>query len=190
MNLVKNLDNFLAECKFFRIQTLPEVNMSAFIKKLVIILSAVILILFISLIIAAWSLGMFSSVSVIQEQRGPYFVVMQPHMGSYQGLSQKIDEVSLMLSAHQIKHLTACGIFYDDPAKIAVEELYSEGGFIVTDSLTVNSPFKCSKLPSRTVSVASIEANPSIAGFKTYPTIELYYTNGLVEVELPILKNK
>lgn len=185
-----------------------EVKMSSFIKKLVIILSVVILILFISLIIAAWSLGMFSAVSINQEQRGPYFAVIQSHVGSYQGLNQKIDEVSHMLSQRQIKHTTACGIFYDDPSKTAVDELYSEGGFIVTDSLNVDPAFKCLKLPTRSVSVASIEANPAIAGFKTYPalldwlekynyahdeknpTIELYHTSGLVEVELPILKVK
>jgi hypothetical protein len=180
--------------------------MSSFIKKLVIILSVVILILFISLLIAAWSLGMFSAVAVNQEKRGPYFVVVQAHIGSYQGISNKIDEVSLMLASKQIIHSTACGLFYDDPSKTPIEELYSEGGFIVSDSLEVIPPFKCIKIPARTLCIASIDANPAIAGFKTYPaladwiekynfvhdtlhpTLELYHTNGLVEVELPIRK--
>ena len=66
----------------------------------------------------------------------------------------------------------------------------------------------CLKIPNRLLSVASIEANPAIAGFKTYPalldwinkynfkhdtltpTIELYHTNGIVEVELPIQKKE
>jgi hypothetical protein len=178
--------------------------MSSFLKKLVIIISVVIFILFISLLIAAWSMGMFSRVSVTEDNRGPYNVVILTHLGSYQGISQKIDDVSLMLTQNQIKHTIACAIFYDDPAKTAIEDLYSEGGFLVSDSIKVPSPYKCLKLPIRSVGVASIEANPAIASFKTYPalldwidkynfqhdtlipTIELYHTNGIVEVELPV----
>jgi DNA gyrase inhibitor GyrI len=182
--------------------------MSSFLKKLVTIISIVIFILFISLLIAAWSMGMFSSVSVMEDERGPYFVIVNAHMGSYQGISDKIDGVSSMLSEKQILHTTACGIFYDDPAQVSVEDLRSAGGFLISDSIEVSDPFVCLKIPSRLLSVASIEANPAIAGFKTYPalldwinkynfkhdtlkpTIELYHTNGIVEVELPIQKKE
>jgi DNA gyrase inhibitor GyrI len=180
--------------------------MSSLLKKLVTIVSVVIFILFISLLIAAWSMGMFSAVFVSESQRGPYFIIVHSHVGSYQGISKKIDAVSAMLSEKQIRHSTACGLFYDDPAKTAVEELRSAGGFLVRDSLRVPEPFVCLRIPNRLTAVASIEANPAIAGFKTYPalldwikkynfehdtltpTIELYHTNGIVEVELPIQK--
>jgi hypothetical protein len=179
--------------------------MSSFLKKLVIIISVLIFILFISLLVAVWTMGMFSPVSITKDRRGPYYVVILSHKGSYQGISQKIDEVSIMLTENQIEHRVACGIYYDDPAKIAIEELRSEGGFLVTDSIQVTPPFKCLKFPARSVGVASIEANPAIAGFKTYPalldwidkykfesdtlqpTIELYHNNGIVEVELPLV---
>ncbi len=179
--------------------------MSSFLKKLVIIISVVIFILFISLLVAVWTMGMFSPVSVTKDKRGPYFAVILSHTGSYQGISQKIDEVSIMLTENQIEHRVACGIYYDDPAKIAIEELHSKGGFLVTDSIKVAPPFKCLKLPVRSVGFASIEANPAFAGFKTYPalldwidkynfepdtlqpTIELYHNNGIVEVELPLV---
>jgi DNA gyrase inhibitor GyrI len=182
--------------------------MSSFIKKLVIIVSVVIFILFISLLIAAWTMGMFSTVSVTENNRGPYYAVTLSHRGSYQGISQKMDEVSVMLSENRIEHSVACAIFYDDPAKTDINELRSEGGFIVKDSMEISLPFKCLKIPNRSVGVASIKANPAIAGFKTYsalldwiekhnfkldtlqPTIELYYTSGIVEVELPLLKTK
>jgi len=182
--------------------------MSSFLKKLVIIISVVIFILFISLLIAAWSMGMFSTVYVMEEQRGPYFVVVLSHVGSYQGISKKIDDVSSMLTENQIKHLTACGIFYDDPVQTAIEDLRSAGGFLINDSIKVAPPYKCYRIPTRSVTVASIEANPAIAGFKTYPalqdwldkykfnhdnftpTIELYYANGIVEVELPVQKKE
>ncbi len=179
--------------------------MSSFLKKLVIIISVVIFILLISLLVAAWTMGMFSPVSVMEDKRGPYYAVILSHKGSYQGISQKIDEVSIMLTENKIEHRVACGIYYDDPAKIALEELRSEGGFLVTDSIKVTLPFKCLKFPARSVGVASIEANPALAWFKTYPalqdwidkykfehdtlrpTIELYHNNGIVEVELPLV---
>ena len=97
--------------------------MSSFLKKLVIIISVVIFILFISLLVAAWTMGMFSPVSVMEDKRGPYYAVILSHKGSYQGIGQKIAEVSIMLTENQIEHRVACGIYYDDPSIIAIEEL-------------------------------------------------------------------
>jgi len=182
--------------------------MSSFLKKLVIIVSVVIFILFISLLVTAWTMGMFSPVSITEAKRGPYYAVLLSHKGSYQGLSQKIDMVSAMLTENQIGHSVACGIFYDDPSKIKTEDLHSQGGFIVEDSLDVSLPFEFKKFPVRSVYIASIEANPAFAGFKTYPalldwivkykskhdtlhpTIELYHNNGIVEVELPLFDSE
>lgn len=182
--------------------------MSSFLKKLVIIVSIIIFILFISLIVAAWLMGMFSSVSVSEDSRGPYYAVVLSHKGSYQGINQKIDNVSAMLAENRIGHSVACGIFYDDPSKIDIGELRSDGGFLVNDSVDVSPPYQCLKIAKRTVGVASIEANPAIAGFKTYPalldwigkydiehdtlqpTIELYFNSGIVEVELPLIKSE
>ena len=182
--------------------------MSSLLKKIVLIVSVVIFILFISLLIAAWTMGMFAPVSVQEAERGPYFAVTLSHKGSYEGISQKIDEVSDWLTDHQVKHLVACGIYYDDPVKINIEDLRSEGGYLIDDSLEVSFPFQCLRFPARSTCVASIEANPAIAGFKTYPAlldwiekykfehdtlqpiIELYYNNGVVEVELPVHKSQ
>ena len=182
--------------------------MSSFLKKIVIIVSIIIFILFISLIVAAWTMGMFATVSISEANRGPYYAVILSHQGSYQGMSQKIDDVSAELTENRIVHSIACGIFYDDPSKTDIGELRSAGGFLVNDSIEVSSPYQCLKLPARAVGIASIEANPAIAGFKTYPalldwlhkynfehdtlqpTFELYHKNGIVEVELPLLKSE
>lgn len=182
--------------------------MSSFIKKLVIIVSVIIFILFISLLVTAWTMGMFSPVLITQEKRGPYNAVILSHKGSYQGLSEKIDKVSAMLTENQVNHSVACAIFFDDPSKTEREQLRSQGGFLVLDSLVVSAPFECIQFPVRSVCIASIEANPAIAGFKTYPalldwiekyesehdtlkpTIELYFNNGVVEVELPLFKSE
>jgi len=150
-------------------------------------------------------MGMFSSVSVSQDKRGPYFAVVLSHKGSYQGINEKMDKVSAMLTKNLIEHTVACGIYYDDPVNTDIKELHSAGGFLIKDSIKVTLPFECLKFPNRLVGVASIEANPAIAGFKTYPalldwinknnfeydtkqpSIELYHSNGIVEVEIPLI---
>jgi hypothetical protein len=179
--------------------------MSSILKKLVIVLAIVVFVLFIALMLAAWTMGMFSSVSVTSLDRGPYFIVSLHHNGPYRGINQKIEDVSMMLNEQRIEHKIACGVFHDDPAILPAEQLRSQGGYIVSDSIAVSPPFTCEQIDRRKVAMASIEANPAIAGFKTYPalsdwmriynyttdstraTLELYHPNGIVEVELPII---
>jgi len=178
--------------------------MSSLLKKLVMVISVIVFILFIALIIAAWSMGMFSRVAVSEQMRGQYYIVSIAHTGSYRGISEKIETVAQMLEKKQIDHSIACGIFFDDPSVVPVESLRSEGGFLIQDSIAVDSIFIMNRIPKRKVIVASIEANPALAWFKTYPAlkdwmdkyayqadssepiIELYHTDGLVEVELSI----
>lgn len=149
-------------------------------------------------------MGMFEAVSEFTADRGPYYVISLDHEGPYQGISTKIEEVSEMLTSRNIKHSTKCVLFFDDPARIPVEDLRSQGGFLVSDSTEVDSPFVCQKVPVRYVAVASIEANSAVAWFKTFLALEdlkkknnlttdtlqvameLYHPDGLVEVELPI----
>jgi DNA gyrase inhibitor GyrI len=179
--------------------------MSSFLKKLVIVLAVIVFILFIALIIAVWTMGMFSPVAVSKLERGPYLAVTIAHRGSYQEINVKIEEVSKILEQKQIKHSIACGIFHDDPATVPLEDLRSQGGFIALDSVDVDSPLIFQMIPKRLVAVASIEANPAIAWFKTYPaledwknrnsfqtdtlqfTMEFYHPDGIVEVEMPIM---
>jgi len=111
--------------------------MSSFFKKLVIIISVVIFILFISLLVTAWTMGMLSPVSITEQRRGPYYTVILQHTGSYQGISRKIDQVSAMLTENRVEHSIACGIYYDDPANKTIEELHSAAGFIVSDSIII-----------------------------------------------------
>ena len=145
--------------------------MSSIIKKIILIFSILVFILFISLIIAAWTMGMFSTVTVSQEERGPYYVVCLPHQGSYRGIHHKIEQVNQVLAERQIFHAVACGIYYDDPAKVPLDSLFSEGGWLVTDSIHVQPPYRLKMIPLRQVAVARIYANPAIAGFKNYPAL-------------------
>jgi DNA gyrase inhibitor GyrI len=178
---------------------------SSILKKIILVFSILVLVLFISLIITAWTMGMFSQVTVTRENRGPYNVVSLPHQGSYRGIHQKIDQVNQFLAEKQIFHAIACGIYYDDPAAIPLDSLISEGGWFIEDSVYVQPPYRLKEIPRRQVAVARIEANPAVAGFKTYPAlnqwmqdnhyqadttaaiVELYHPDKLVEVEVCLM---
>jgi DNA gyrase inhibitor GyrI len=150
-------------------------------------------------------MGMFSRVNIVTGDRGPYHIITLAQQGPYHQISLKIEQVSEMLSQNQVSHSIACAIFFDDPAKVSVDSLQSTGGFFVADSFAVDPPFIFQTIPKKKATVARIEANPAIAWFKTYPALEdwknrnnysldstqvileIYYPDGWVEVEMPLL---
>jgi len=178
--------------------------MSATLKKLIMVLAVSVFILFIILLIAAWNMGAFAPVEVTSAERGPYYFVSLHHKGSYSQIVEKIQTVENMLKEKNIPFIRTAGIFYDNPAYIKPEDLRSNGGCIVSDSVKVDTPFVFMTIPKRQVAIAKIEASPAIAPFKTYPalfdwmqendmvadegqiTFEMYFTEGFVEVEMPI----
>ncbi|TFG99380.1 MAG: hypothetical protein E4H13_08935, partial [Calditrichales bacterium] len=137
-------------------------------------------------------------------ERGPYQAIVLPHSGAYRGIHNKIDSVMAGITKHQINATIAIGVYYDDPAKVPIADLRSEAGFIISDSVVMDPPFRTIKIPARHVLLAAIKANPALAGFKTYPAlknwidknqiqvdttqaiVERYHPDGLVEVELAI----
>jgi hypothetical protein len=78
------------------------------------------------------------------------------------------------------------------------------GGLIISDSVDVAAPLRLIRIAKRTVVSATLEANPTIAIFKTYPALaewlrkndrqykielpffEIYYEDR-VTVEMPII---
>jgi hypothetical protein len=96
-------------------------------------------------------------------------------------------------------------LYFDDPANVPSEQLHSQGGLIVSDSVQVDSPFVFQKIEKRNVLIAAIKAHPVVAPFKTYPALrewmenkgyrmggespplEIYHEQGLVEVEMAII---
>ncbi len=130
-------------------------------------------------------------------------MVYMPHMGAYHLVQEKIEKVGRMLDENKIPKTIPCAFFHDDPKDVAIENLRSEGGYLVDKSLLipVKHPFAQQEIPQREVIVASIRAHPFIAPFKTYasivefmrrhslghngPALERYLPNGIVEVEMP-----
>jgi DNA gyrase inhibitor GyrI len=176
--------------------------MSSRIKTIILFIGIISFVLFMGLIGAAWYMGAFSSVNISTGEKGPYYFVYLEHQGPYYQIMNKIEQVEKYLVDNKIEFLNAAGVYFDDPAQIPEGDLKSYGGFIISDSVDVEEPYKFEKINKRNVIIASIEAHPMIAPLKVYPAfhewldnnsnmeivappIELYLPDGKVEVHFP-----
>lgn len=179
--------------------------MSELIKKLILVFGAVVVFIFLAFLGAAMYMGAFASVDISSEVRGPYYFVYQDHIGLYQRIAEKIEEVHTLLEDRQVATIHPAAQYLDDPNVVPVADLRSRGGWLVKDSVHVAPPFHLAHIGQRSVALARIRAHPAVAPFKTYPALhdwlnrkktkqdssfhilEIYYDSGVVEVEMPII---
>lgn len=71
-----------------------------------------------------------------------------PHKGSYMEVGGKFEQaVGLCIGQGAIKDMIAMvGIYYDDPGSVAVDELRSFAGAVVSDDQSVEAPLEISKI--------------------------------------------
>jgi hypothetical protein len=176
------------------------------IRKIIIIIIVIIILSIIILFISAWKMGIFASVTITTGERGPYHIVTFQQSSSYELIYHKVEQIQNYLHKKDIESMYSAGIIVENPLGISLDKVKAQGGCIIQDSTGIDTPFVLKKIAKRRVLIASIKANPAIAPFKTYPAlanqirrenikqdflnrvIELYHNNGLVEIELPILK--
>ncbi len=179
------------------------------IKKIFVLVSGVTFGFILFLLFAAYWLGAFNSVELTREQRGPYRIVYLRNTGAYTGVAEKILQVKGLLTdagprsevvSEEQLHVP-CGIYYDDPDKVAEAKLRSKGGYVVKGEVEVEPPLKIENIPRREVLVAQFSGHPSLARLKVYPAmmrwmeehgvepalpmVEFYYDNNM-ECEIPI----
>lgn len=76
-------------------------------------------------------LDAFSTIDIKKKEIGPYKLVYEKHKGSYNGIKEVQDKVYYSLLNDKITTTKGFGIYYDDPSKVATNELRSIGGCIV-----------------------------------------------------------
>ena len=171
------------------------------LRKILILTSGVTCGLMVVIAVIAFLLGAFNSVVLAREGSGPYRIVCLPHTGPYPGVAKKILAVRKLLKGSEKQLGVPCGLYYDNPAKVAEEKLRSKGGYVIEGELAVEAPLLIERVPRRDVLVARLEAHPSLAPIKIYPkmakwmaannveaagpALELYH-DGLVECQIPI----
>ena len=145
--------------------------MSKLIKKLIIILSVVVFILFVALLITAWSLGAFAPVSVSLTEQGPYYFLSLKTKIIYHSIPKQLKNIILQSEKNNLDFSNPGALIYSDPTQVPFNKIIVRAGYIISDSVEVDSPLVVTKIYMRKVLEATIEANPSISVFKIYPAL-------------------
>ncbi len=145
--------------------------MSRLLKKLIIIFSIIVFILFLSLLVAAWSLGAFAPVTLSLKEQGPYYFLTSKTMIYYKDIPQQLENINRFSGQGNHNFGRSGALIYSDLTKIPLDEIVVQAGYIVFDSLEVDTNLIIIEIDKRKVLVVTIETNPSIAVFKIYPSL-------------------
>jgi len=178
--------------------------MSAVLKRIIFVLAIVTALLFFSLIGAAWYLGAFDTV-ILSNMKTPlqYFVIM-PEPGNYEQALSDLQNLQDYVEQKSYSVKDPAIFLYNDPMLTPLPQVVTRAAYLLTDSCHIEPPYQLLTVSPRNVVIASIEANPAVAPYKTYPAIrewcqryhldadttgiiiEYYQSDGQVVVEFPL----
>ncbi len=128
--------------------------------------------------------GAFKSVSVDQDERGPYTVIYKTHVGPYHKIVSTIEEIEKWSRENGLKCRLSFGEFYDDPRVVEEGRLNSRAGCLV-DPLVENEKiileklkhtlppdYKVDEIAKTKAVVALFTGAPGIGPLKVYPKAE------------------
>lgn len=128
--------------------------------------------------------GAFKSVAVGTDERGPYTIIYQEHVGAYHKIVDKLTQVETWAKENSLNCRFTFGEFFDNPKVSEEGRLKSRGGCLVESSqitdveaykkTTLPANFKIDELPKRKAVVALFNGSPGIGPFKVYPKVEDY----------------
>ena len=178
------------------------------LEKIVIIAVVLALIFVIAVLLAAWWWGVFAPVQVLSIEREPCFMVTVLEPDSPTHLPAQIEAVRLYLVKKGRQPLLPLGAFYHDPlsADKVIRAAEASGGWLVKDSVAVDSAYILLRTERQLVATAAVKINPIIARYKLYPVLkswlerqgyqparnqlvlEIYHTPDSMEVQIPVTK--
>lgn len=130
--------------------------------------------------------GAFKSVTVEQDERGPYTVLFKAHVGPYHKIVGTIEEVEKWAKEHGLKCRLSFGEYFDDPRIVEEGRLNSRGGCLADpqvpeeknqlEKLRNDLPdgFEVAEIPQTRAVVALFNGAPGIGPLKVYPKAEDY----------------
>ena len=79
----------------------------------------------------AFYMGLFDTLEVQEEMRGPYHLIYKRNVGPYKELGPLFQEMYKLVEDQSIAEIKLYGIYYDHPEKVEVAKLRSEVGVII-----------------------------------------------------------
>lgn len=131
--------------------------------------------------------GAFKSVTVSQDERGPYIILYKTHIGPYHKIVSVIEEVESWAKKNGLKCRLSFGEYFDNPRVVEEGRLNSRGGCLMDTSineiqtlekLKSNLPteFQIAEIQKTNAVVALFTGAPGIGPLKVYPKAEDYIT--------------
>jgi len=130
--------------------------------------------------------GAFKTVSIIQDERGPYTLIFKTHIGPYHKIVATIEAVEKWARFNKLKCRLSFGEYLDDPRIVEEGRLNSRGGClidplahdekVILEKLKSQLPpdFKISVFEKTKAVVALFTGAPGIGPLKVYPKAEDY----------------
>ncbi len=154
----------------------------------------VIVLIITSLIIFVWQVGIFAVLSVEERTMGPYTLVYEEHVGSYNEVGPIFDQVYNQLKADGIDTVLGMGIYYDNPEDTDASLLRSDVGSLIDEvQLTVidRQVYNVKSIDQASYAVVSMpyknQLSYIIGAVKAYPALDEYCINhGCVQADYAI----
>ncbi|MBY0553993.1 GyrI-like domain-containing protein [bacterium] len=128
--------------------------------------------------------GAFKSVTIDQDERGPYTIIYKTHVGAYHKIVSTIQEIEKWSRENGLKCRLSFGEFFDDPRVVEEGRLNSRVGClidplvpdekIVLEKLKSQLPqdYKIDEIQKTKAVVALFTGAPGIGPLKVYPKAE------------------
>ena len=132
-------------------------------------LSMIILISFIAIILILFYIGLFSEVVIEEMTMGPYSYAYVSHTGPYKDVLTPMEDLKLKLREAGFTPTRGFGVYYDDPQKIAANDLESDVGALIPenefDKIEVNQDnFNFQTIEASDYLVAEFKIKNAVAG--------------------------
>ena len=128
--------------------------------------------------------GAFKSVYVGLDERGPYTLIYQNHVGAYHKIVEKIQAVEAWAKENKLDCKLTFGEFFDDPSTTEEGRLKSRAGCLIEEkdavslntlkTLTLPAEFAQGSWAKSKVVVALFTGSPGIGPLKVYPQAESF----------------
>lgn len=135
----------------------------------------------VTIFVTLFSNGAFKTVNVKTGPQGGFLLVGADHKGSYQKIGSVFAKVKEAQQKSRMDSAMFVGVYFDDPGKIAEENLRSYAAFVVNDSATAlkivstNPDFHLFYIPKTNAYFAEITTKGMIsniiAAVKAYPKL-------------------
>ncbi|MFN5621170.1 MAG: GyrI-like domain-containing protein [Flavobacteriales bacterium] len=147
------------------------------IKKILIVLSAVLLILMVYL----YTQGLFASIEVVEQPMSGYRVMGIEHRGPYEKIGDAFNRIHTIADDHHVP-VRMIGVYFDNPNEVAEDSLRSLAGVIVSveDSLRLAAIPELTSLiiPAGNAAVSNFETDDMVSmiigAMKSYPKLTEY----------------